>query len=119
MINLAFLQHEVKIGVLSHVWLFVIPWTIAHQAPLSMGFSRQEYWSELPFPSPEDLSDPGIQPRSPPLLADSLPCEPPGKSLFHPASYKLLLDSSILLFLLIKTDPSMLLFNIYIKYMCS
>ena len=41
------------------------PWAIAHQAPLSMGFSRQEYWTELPFPSPEDLSDPGIEPGSP------------------------------------------------------
>ena len=45
----------------------VIPWTIAHQAPLSMGFSRQEYWSDLPFPSPVDLPDPGIEPRSPAL----------------------------------------------------
>ena len=44
--------------VASHVWLFATPWTIAHQAPLSMGFSRQEYWSALPFPSPGDLSDP-------------------------------------------------------------
>ena len=45
------------------------PWAIAHQAPLSMGFSRQEYWNELPFPSPEDLSDPGIEPMSPEALA--------------------------------------------------
>ena len=48
----------------SHVQLSVTPWTVAHQAPLSMGFSRQEYWSELPFPSPGDLSDPGIKPPS-------------------------------------------------------
>ena len=48
---------------------------VAHQAPLSMGFSRQEYWSELPFPSPGDLPDPGIKPRSPALQADSLPFE--------------------------------------------
>ena len=49
-----------------------IPWTVAHQAPLSMGFSRREYWSDLPFPSPGDLPDPGIKPRSPALQADSL-----------------------------------------------
>jgi len=46
----------------SHVWIFAILWIIAHQAPLSMGFSRQEYWSELPFPSPGNLPDPGIEP---------------------------------------------------------
>ena len=50
-----------------------IPWTVAHQAPLSMGFPRQEYWSGLPFPSPGDPPDPGIKPRSPALQADSLP----------------------------------------------
>ena len=49
------------------------PWTVAHQAPLSMGFSRQEYWSGLPFPSPGDLPNPGIEPKSPALQADSLP----------------------------------------------
>ena len=59
--------------------LFATPWTVAHQAPLSMGFSRQEYWSGLPFPSPGDLPDPGIEPRSPALQADSLTSEPPGK----------------------------------------
>ena len=52
-----------------------IPWTVALQAPLSMGFSRQESWSGLPFPSPEDLPDPGIEPESPALQADSLPTE--------------------------------------------
>ena len=51
------------------------PWTIALQAPLSMGFSRQEYWSGLPFPSPGDLPDPRIKPGSPALQADSLPTE--------------------------------------------
>ena len=51
------------------------PWTVAPQAPLSMGFSRKEYWSGLPFPSPEDLPDPGIEPRSPALQADYLPTE--------------------------------------------
>ena len=52
---------------LSHVRLFVTPWTVGHQAPPSMGFSRQENWSGLPFPSPGDLPDPGIEPRSPAL----------------------------------------------------
>ena len=66
---------------LSHVRLFVTPWTVAYQAPLSMGFSRQGYWSGLPFPSPGDLPDPGIKPRSPALQADALPSEPPGKPL--------------------------------------
>ena len=56
----------------------VIPWTIAHQAPLGMEFSRQEYWSGLPFPSPGDLPDRGIEPRSPALQADSLLSEPQG-----------------------------------------
>ena len=64
---------------LSHVWLFTTPWTVACQAPPSMGFSRQEYWSELPFPSPRDLPDPGIKLRSPTLQANSLPSELPGK----------------------------------------
>ena len=50
--------------VLSHVWLFTTPWTVAHQAPLSMGFSRQEYWSRLPFPPLGDLPNPGIEPMS-------------------------------------------------------
>ena len=55
------------------------PMDIAHQAPLSMGFPRQEYWSGLPFPSPGDLSNSGIDPKSPALLADTVPSEPPGK----------------------------------------
>ena len=55
-------------------------WTVALQAPLSMGFSRQEYWSGLPFPSPVNLPDPRIEPGSPALQADFLPTEPPGKS---------------------------------------
>ena len=59
--------------------LFVTPWTIACQALLSMGFSRQEYWSGLPFPSTGDLLDPGIKPGSLALQVDSLPSEPPGK----------------------------------------
>ena len=64
---------------LSCIQLFMTPWTVAHQAPLSMGFSKQEYWSGLPFPSSGYLSDPGVEPRSPALQADSLPSETPGK----------------------------------------
>ena len=70
-------------SLVSHVSLFTTPWTVAHQAPLSMGFSRQEHWSGLPFPPAGDLSNPGIEPRSPPLLADSLSSEPPGKPYTH------------------------------------
>ena len=61
--------------MLNHVRLFATPWTVACQAPLSVGFSREEYWSGLPFLSPGDLPDPGIEPRSPTLQADSLPSE--------------------------------------------
>ena len=64
---------------LSHVWLFAIPWTVGCQAPLSTEFSRQEYWSGEPFPSPGDLPNPGIKPRSPSLQEDSLRSEPPQK----------------------------------------
>ena len=63
---------------LSRVPLFATPGTVAHQAPLSMEYSRQEYWSGLPFPTPGDLPDPGIEPRSPALQADALPSEPQG-----------------------------------------
>ena len=63
----------------SYLCLFVTPWTVAHQAPLSMEFSRQEYWGGLPFPSPGHLPYPGIEPRSSELQADSLLSEPPGK----------------------------------------
>ena len=56
----------------SHFWLFVTPWIVAHQAPLSMGFSRQEYWRGLPLPSPGDLLHPGIEPASLALQANSL-----------------------------------------------
>ena len=68
------------VKLLSRIRLFVIPWTIVYQTSLSMGFSRQEYWSEVPFPSPGDRPDPGIKPRSPALQADALPSEPPGIS---------------------------------------
>ena len=72
-------QKERKVKLFSHVQLFATPWTVACQAPLSMEFSRQEYWSGLLFPSPGDLPDPGIKTWSPTFQADSLPSEPPGK----------------------------------------
>ena len=58
---------NIKVKLLSHGQIFVTPWTVAYHAPPSMGFSRQEYWSELPYPSPGDLPDPGIEPWSPAL----------------------------------------------------
>ena len=66
-------------SLLSHVQLFATPWTVAHQAPLSVGVHRQEYCSEQSFPSSVDLPDPGIEPSFPTLQADSLLSEPPGK----------------------------------------
>ena len=63
---------------LSHVRLFVTPWIVARQALLSMGFSRQEYWSGLPFPPPEDLPNPGTEPASPALAGGFFTTEPPG-----------------------------------------
>ena len=63
--------------MLSRVRLFATPWTVAYQTSPSRGFSRQEYWSGLPFSSPGDLPDPGIEPRSPALQADALTSEPP------------------------------------------
>ena len=76
-----FNRNNVKVRVLSRVRLFVTPWTVAHQAPPSMEFSRQEYWSGLPFPSPGDLPDPGIKPGSPALQADALLSEPLGEPI--------------------------------------
>ena len=69
---------KVKVKSLSPVQLFVTPWTVARQAPPSMRFSRQDYWSGLPLPSQGDLPNPGIELGSPVLQADSLPSEPPG-----------------------------------------
>ena len=74
----AWVSEPVKL--LSHVRLFATSWTVAYQVPPSMGFSRQEYWSGLSFPSPGDLPNPGTEPRSPALQADPLPSEPPGVS---------------------------------------
>ena len=73
---------KVNVKSLSRVRLFATPWTVAYQVPLSMGFSRQECWSGLPFPSPGDLPNPGIEPRSPALQADALPSEPPEKPIY-------------------------------------
>ena len=87
------------LSVKSSVWksfscvrLFVTPWTVAHKTPLSTDFSRKEYWSGLPFPSPGDLPESGVEPRSPTLQADSLPSESNGtwklKVLSKPRSHK-------------------------------
>ena len=62
---------------------FVTPWTVGYQAPLSMGFTRQEYWSGLLLPSPGDHPDPGIEPPSPALAGTFITTEPPGKPLLH------------------------------------
>ena len=70
-----------EVKSLSRVRLFATPWTVAYQTPPSMGFSRQEYWSGVPFPSSGDLPDPGINPGSPAFQADALTSEPPGKPI--------------------------------------
>ena len=80
------LRVAVVVQSLSPVRLFASPWTVARHAPLAMGFSRQEYWSGLPFPSPGDLPDPGIEPASP--VRGFFTAEPPGHS------YKLVLSPS-------------------------
>ena len=71
-----------KAKSLSRVRLFVIPWMVAYPSPPSMGFSRKEYWSGVPFPSPGDLPNPGIEPGSPALQTDALLSEPPGKPMY-------------------------------------
>ena len=71
-----------EVKSLGRVRLFATPWTVAYQAPPSMGFSRQEYWSGLPFPSPRDLPNPEIEPRSPALQADALRSDPPALEKF-------------------------------------
>ena len=79
---------EMKVKSFSHVQLFATPWTVAYQASPPMGFSRQEYWGRLPFPSPGALPDPGIELGSPALQADALPSEPPGKPLKPNGAYE-------------------------------
>ena len=73
---------ESEVKSVSHVQVFATPWTVPHQTPPSKEFSKQEYCSGLPFPSPEDPPDPVIKPRSPALLADALPSESPGKPYY-------------------------------------
>ena len=73
------IQYESEVKSLSRVLLFVTPRTVARQAPQSMGFSRREHWSGVPFTSPEDLPDPGTESASSALQVDSLLAEPPGK----------------------------------------
>ena len=74
---------KVNMKLLSRIQLFATLWTVAYQAPPPMGFSRQEYWSGFPFPSPEDLPNPRIEPWSLILQADTLPSEPPGNELIN------------------------------------
>ena len=84
--------------LLSRVQLFETPWTIAHQAPVPMEFSRQKYWSGLPFPTSEDLPDPGIEPASPALADGFFTTLPPGKPNFSSTNLNLLWRSRILVF---------------------
>ena len=87
-----------KVKSLSGIQLFATPWTVAYQAPPSMGFSRQEYWSGLPFTSPGDLPNPGIEPRSSASQADALPPEPPRK-LAMPTCYMIIREAVDITFL--------------------
>ena len=82
---------KLKLKSLSCIRLFAAPWTVACQASPSREFSRQEYWSGLPFPSPGDLSDTGIEPGSPALQVDALPSEPPGKPPGLESLFKIIL----------------------------
>ena len=77
------------LSCLSHVQLFTTPWTIARQAPLSMGILQARIRSGLPCPPPGDLPNPGIKPRSPSLQADSLPSEPAGKPIYYCYLFKI------------------------------
>ena len=78
--------------LLSRVQLFATPWPVAYQAPQSTEFSREEDWSGLPFPSPGDLPNPGIEPGSPALQADALLSEPPGKPYYSAIRLKLKIE---------------------------
>ena len=96
----------------SHVRLFVTPWTVTCQAPLSMEFSRPGYWNGLPFPSPGDLPNPGIKPMSRTLQVDSLPAEPQGKPkyvcLFY-YCYVKYLSNCLFFFFYLKTSLAKIL----------
>ena len=74
---------KISVCGLSNVQLFATPWTLAHQAPVSIGFSQQEYWSGFPFPPPGDLPHPGTEPMSPALAGRLFTTEPPGIILFQ------------------------------------
>ena len=94
--------------LLSRVRLFATPWTVAYQAPLSIEFSRQGYWSGLPFPSPGDLPNPGIKPRSPALQADALLSDLLGKHdmlIKKSMTYREVISSIIMLTLSIVSSP--------------
>ena len=99
-----------KWQLLSYGWLFVTPWTVAHQVPLSMEFSRREYWSGLPFPFPGDLPHPGTEPRSPVFQADSLSFEPPRMSLLSPRWPLIITLLCLLLSLVISVTCTLLSF---------
>ena len=92
-LHISLLIHP-SVCVLSHVWLFAALWTVAHQVPLSLGFSSQEYWSGLPFPSPGDLPDSGIEPKSPALAGGIFTSDPFGFNLKRSiVTYKHLLST--------------------------
>ena len=90
------MEIKVHARMFSRIPLFATPWTAAHQAPLSVEFPRQEYWSGLPFPSPGDLPNPGIESGSleslvsPALAGGFFTTEPPGKTLTHPGPYSVI-----------------------------
>ena len=86
----------VCVQLLSPVWLFVTPWTVASQAPLSRGFPRLESWSGLPFPRPGDLPDPGIEAASPALAGKFFTANvPPGKPLVSSISFEMIRPSAL------------------------
>ena len=102
-------SHECILSRFSHVRLFATPWTVAQQAPLSVEFSKQEYWSGLLFSSSGDLPNPGIEPKSPALQADSVMSEPPGKPYRFINSLKkikLRINGIMFCFVFIHKDPN-------------
>ena len=126
---------KVKVKSFSHVRLCVTPWTVAYQAPLSIGFSRQEYWSGLPFPSPGDLPNPGIEPRSTALQAECFTVRATGE-YFHYMNmsqkeypvvrgtfsiyFLCVFVKIILVYFLIVMDPIPLTYSsVFIVYYCS
>ena len=102
--NVSLLFFCLCVCLLSHVRLFVTPWTVACQAPLSIGFPRQEYWSGLSFPSPGDLTEPG----SPALQAESLPSEPQGSKLLFFFYSLITFNLSYLWYVYVSDSPSSL-----------